>query len=244
MAGLDWLIARPIAHRGWHNPALGLIENTSSAFAAAISRGYGIECDLQVTADGEAMVHHDPELGRLTDGEGRLAAMTAARLKLIPFLATSDRMMTLAELCDLVAGQVPLVLELKSDFHADRRLPVRVASVLAAYGGPVAVMSFDPKPVAMLRQLAPALPRGIVAERHFKPETGMMQRFSLAHLLHAPISRPQFLAYNVKDLPTSATRLARALFGCPLLAWTVRTPEDRARAERYADQMIFEGFAP
>src|SRR6187455_1520764 len=103
MAGLDWLIARPVAHRGLHDAQKGIIENTPSAFAAAIAGGYGIECDLQITADGEAMVHHDEALGRLTDGSGRLDAMSAAELKRVPFRATTDRMITLGELCDLAA---------------------------------------------------------------------------------------------------------------------------------------------
>ena len=120
--GLDWLIARPVAHRGLHDAQKGVIENTPSAFAAAIAGGYGIECDLQISADGEAMVHHDDALGRLTDGNGRLDAMTAAELKRVPFKATADRMITLGELCDLVAGRAPLVIELKSRFDGDRRL--------------------------------------------------------------------------------------------------------------------------
>ena len=52
MAGLDWLIARPIAHRGLHDEARGIIENTPSAIAAAVAADYAIEIDLQVTADG------------------------------------------------------------------------------------------------------------------------------------------------------------------------------------------------
>ena len=102
----DWLTARPIAHRGLHDAAAGVIENTPSAFRAAIAGGYAIECDLQISADGEAMVHHDDALGRLTDGAGRLDAMTAEALKRVPFKASADRMMTLGELCDLVAGRV------------------------------------------------------------------------------------------------------------------------------------------
>ena len=118
-------------------PQKGVIENTPLGFAAAIDGGYGIECDLQISADGEAMVHHDDALGRLTDGTGRLDAMTAAELKRVPFKATADRMMTLGELCDLVAGRAPLVIELKSRFAGDRRLVGRAAKVLAGYGGPV-----------------------------------------------------------------------------------------------------------
>ena len=144
MPGLDWLTARPIAHRGLHDAAAGVIENTASAFTAAIAGGYGIETDLQISADGEAMVHHDDALGRLTEGSGRLADMTAAEIKAVRFKASADRILTLGELCDLVGGRATLLLELKSRFDGDLRLVQRAAEVLASYAGPVAVMSFDP----------------------------------------------------------------------------------------------------
>src|SRR5476651_1830880 len=134
----DWLTARPVAHRGLHDPASGMIENTPSAFSAAIAGNYGIECDLQITADGEAMVHHDEALGRLTDGAGRLDTMTAEALRRVAFKSTADRMLTLSELCDLVAGRSTLVIELKGSFAGDTRLAARTAEVLAGYGGPVA----------------------------------------------------------------------------------------------------------
>src|ERR1043166_7185858 len=103
MPGLDWLTARPIAHRGLHDASI--VENTASAFTAAIVGGYGIECDLQASADGEAMVHHDDALGRLTEGSGELVAFDAAQLKKVRFKQTADRMLTLGELCDLVGGR-------------------------------------------------------------------------------------------------------------------------------------------
>jgi glycerophosphoryl diester phosphodiesterase len=122
---LDWLTARPIAHRGLHDEARGVIENTAGAVSAAVAAGYGIEVDLQISADGEAMVHHDAELGRLTDGKGRLDTFTAAELKRVPFRDSDERMLTLGELCDLVAGRATTLLELKSQFDGDDRLPAR-----------------------------------------------------------------------------------------------------------------------
>jgi glycerophosphoryl diester phosphodiesterase len=228
LAKLDWLTARPIAHRGLHNAAAGVIENTASAFEAAIAGHYGIETDLQISADGEAMVHHDDALGRLTEGSGRLAEMNAAEIKAVRFKATIDRILTLGELCELVAGRATLMLELKSHFDGDLRLAQRTADVLANYAGPVAVMSFDPVPVEVVRNTAPGLTRGIVAER--LPPWGPLLR-----------ARPQFVAYGVKDLPALAPLVARWLFGLPLLTWTVRSEQDRKRAEHWADQMIFEG---
>src|SRR5262245_2083195 len=131
----DWLTARPVAHRGLHDAAAGVIENTPSAVSAAVAAGYAIEVDLQITADNEALVHHDDALGRLTEGEGRLAAMPAAALKRIAFKATSDRMLTLADLLDLVGGRAALFLELKSHFDHDLRLARRVAEVVRGYAG-------------------------------------------------------------------------------------------------------------
>lgn len=244
---LDWLTARPIAHRGLHDGS-SAIENTASAFQAAIDGGYAIETDVQITADGEAMVHHDFALGRLTLGSRQLAAMTAAGLKEVPFKATADRMMTLGELCEFVAGRVPLVVELKSRFDGDLRLVRRAAEIVKAYARLAALMSFDPAPIVALREIAPNVPRGMVAERHYEDSEWRQltpaQKRSLAFLLHAPRTRPHFVAYHVKDLPSPGPLVARHLFGRPLLAWTVRTEEDRERAKRWANQMIFEGFRP
>jgi glycerophosphoryl diester phosphodiesterase len=248
MRDLKWLTARPVAHRGLHDAAAGVIENTASAFAAAIEGGFAIETDLQISADGEAMVHHDFALGRLTLGSRLLAAMTAAGLKEVPFKTTADRIMTLGELCDLIAGRTPLLIELKSRFDGDRRLVTRAAQVLQSYSGAAALMSFDPDPIEALRPLAPGLTRGIVAERHYEDSEWRTltseQRRSLAFLLHAPRTRPHFIAYNVKDLPSPGPWIARTVFGLPLLTWTVRSEDGRKRAERWADQMIFEGFRP
>lgn len=244
---LDWLTARPFAHRGLHDAPRGLIENTASAFAAAIGGGYGIECDVQLSRDGEAMVHHDDALGRLTEGQARLADLTVAEAAAVPFRQTSDRMLTLSQLCALVAGRVTLLVEIKSRFDGDLRLTRRVAEVLASYSGPAAAMSFDPAPIACLRAIAPGLTRGIVAERHYDhAEWAAMrprQKRALAFLTHAPRTRPQFLAWSVKDLPAATPFVAR-LIGLPVLTWTVRSDDDRRRAARFADQMIFEGWRP
>jgi glycerophosphoryl diester phosphodiesterase len=248
MPGLDWLSARPIAHRGLHDAAAGVIENTASAFAAAIEGGYGMETDLRISADGEAMVHHDDALGRLTSGSGRLADMTAAQIKAVRFQASADRILTLGELCDLVDGRATLLLELKSRFDGDRRLVQRAAEVLANYAGPVAVMSFDPAMVEAVRSIAPGLPRGIVAERHYAhhewDRVPPSEKRRMAHLLHFIRTRPHFVAYAIKDLPAAAPLIARALFGLPLLTWTVRSEADRRRARRWASQIIFEGWRP
>ncbi|MDO9061330.1 MAG: glycerophosphodiester phosphodiesterase [Bradyrhizobium sp.] len=248
MRAPDWLTARQVAHRGLHDFARGIIENMPAAVAAAIEGNFAIEVDLQLTADGEAMVHHDDALGRLTEGSGPLLGKTTAELRAIQFRDTSERMMSLGDLCTLVAGRVPLVIEVKSHFDGDRKLVTRMAEVLSGYSGPAAVMSFDPDQVLALRQTIPDRPRGIIAQAHYDdaywykltPE----QRHGMLHLRHAWRTRPHFVAFWVNQLPAPAPCIARHVFGLPLLTWTVRTPEQRERAARYADQMIFEGFVP
>ena len=243
-----WLTARPVAHRGLHNLSRGIVENMPGAVEAAIAGNFAIEVDIQLTADGEAMVHHDDALGRLAEGSGALLQKTAAELKAVRFKHTSEQMMSLGDLCTLVAGRVPLVVEVKSHFDGDRKLVARMADVLASYSGPVVGMSFDPDQVLALREFAPKLPRGIVAQRIYDDDYWAKltkeQRDSMLFLRHGFRTEPHFVAFWVNELPAPAPWIARNIFGCPLLTWTVRTPEQRERAARYADQMIFEGFIP
>src|ERR1700716_526354 len=162
-----WLTARPVAHRGLPDAAQGIIENMPAAAQSAIDGNFSIECDIQLTADGEAMVHHDDALGRLNEGSGALLGMTAAELKAVKFKDTPERMMSLGDLCALVKGRVPLVIEVKSHFDGDRKLVARMAEVLSAYQGPAVGMSFDPDQVLALREKMPQLPRGIIAQRSY-----------------------------------------------------------------------------
>jgi glycerophosphoryl diester phosphodiesterase len=246
MAGLDWLIERPVAHRGLHGN--GVIENTLGAARAAVEANYAIEVDLQLTADNEVVVFHDDTLDRLTSATGPLAARSLAELKRVSFRGTDDRIPTLQELLDLVAGRTPLVLELKSEWDGDERLAARVAELLSGYAGPVACMSFDPQIVMALQKYAPGLPRGIVAERYYDdPEWSALtraQKFKFGNLLHVAQTKPHFVAYYVRDLPALAPLIARHVFGMKLLTWTVRTEAQRRKARWWASQMIFEGFRP
>lgn len=246
---LDFLVARPIAHRGFHDIEAGRVENTLGAARAAVERNFAIEIDVQRTADGEAVVFHDATLDRLTTATGRLDGKTLAEIQQARFKACDERIPTLRQLLDTIAGRVPLVIEIKSEFPnpPDPRLTQRVVDVLRDYRGPVACMSFDPEVVDALRRLAPDLPRGIVADdardpHHYRGISGL-GRFSLRHLLHVPRTRPHFVSYSIKHLPAPGPSLMRS-FGKPLICWTVRTAEDRAKAARLTDQITFEGFDP
>lgn len=245
-SALGWLTARPIAHRGLHDKVHGIIENSASAFAAAMRRGYAIECDLQLSADGEAMVFHDDRLDRLTQETGPVAAATAKELRKIPLKGTRDHIATLAELLHQVAGQTPLVIELKSHWDGNDRLATRTVEVLKDYDGPFALMSFDPDIIEAVCDLAPEMPRGIVADRIADPywlRLPFAQRLDLRDLDHLPRTRPHFLSCDVNGLPSPASRLFREA-GLPVICWTVRDEATRARALNWCDQITFEGFYP
>ncbi|WP_181705422.1 glycerophosphodiester phosphodiesterase family protein [Chthonobacter rhizosphaerae] len=248
MPTLDWLTARPVAHRGFHDASAGRLENTLSAIGAAVDAGFAIEIDVHLSADGRVFVFHDDTLDRLTTGTGPVGGMTLDALQAVPFRATPDRIPSLEDVLDRVAGRVPLIVEVKSHFDG-RHGPLTdaVARALSAHEGPVAAMSFDPRIVAGLRATAPDLPRGIVADDAEDKEYGALrpeERTALATLAHRDETDPHFVAYWVKLLPNSVSRRVREDWRLPLLTWTVRTSTDRAAAAAHADQMIFEGFDP
>ncbi|WP_181702760.1 glycerophosphodiester phosphodiesterase family protein [Chthonobacter albigriseus] len=249
MPALDWLTARPIAHRGYHDAAAGRVENTLGAVRAAVARGFAVEIDVHLSADGIVYVFHDDTLDRLTERTGSVTGMTFAELQAVPFKATADRIPSLAEVLEVMAGRTTLVVEVKSHFDGDHKALVRgVADVLKDYAGPVAVMSFDPRIVADFRAEAPDLVRGIVADNAAGPKDypGLSEedRRMLADLGHVEWTAPHFVSYWVKLLPNEVARRVREDWKLPMITWTVRTPEDRALTERYADQMTFEGFDP
>jgi len=248
MSDLDWLTQRPVAHRGLHDASAGVMENTPSAVKAAISYGFAIEVDLQVSKDGEAMVFHDATLDRLTTSKGKVLDRTAKQLKRVNFKETKDRMWTLSDLLQLVRGVVPLVIEIKSPRGDVGPLESRVAEVLSTYNGPACVMSFNPHSIITLKTLAPALVRGLVAGRFADipawAHLSEKERFNRRHLLYCFEADADFIAYHVKALPAPAPWVARTLLRKPLLSWTVRSEQDQRTVKRWADQMIFEGFVP
>jgi glycerophosphoryl diester phosphodiesterase len=247
---LDAAFLKPIAHRGLHDLARCRIENSAAAFEAAIDRGYGIECDLRPAACGTPVVFHDETLGRLVDSQEALRAVDAAALKRLRYRADNSRVIEFAELLELVAGREPLLVEIKSEWEKpDRRFLEAIAALSKAYRGPLALMSFDPAVMVAIRELAPAIPRGMVSGLYegqgwWRDKIDDQRAFALSHFLESRPVAPDFYAYDVKALPTPVTRFLREAQGLPLFTWTVRTPEQRRTAERWADAPIFEGYEP
>lgn len=233
-ARTEWLRGVTYAHRGWHGD--GRIENSPSAFRAAIAAGYGIECDVQLTADDAAAVFHDFDLDRLTDKTGPIRARTLEMLSTIP-LHGGEPIWTLANLLDEIAGRVPLLVEIKSGHGVPAdRLCRAVARALNRYRGRVAVMSFDPQAVRWFAVHAPQLVRGLVVTEDGNPGAFAVSRGILARRF----AKAEFIAHDIRDLPSPFAAAERER-GLPVLTWTVRSPELRDRAVLHADAAIAEG---
>ena len=247
MSALPWLTASPIAHRGLHDAAIGVIENTESAFEAAIAGGYAIECDVRLAADG-VVVFHDNTLDRLTRSTGPVADHSVAELREVQLHGTDDRVLPLDDFLALVDGRVALFVDIKANLGtADPRLEAMIVKSLSSYAGQVAAMSFSPRIVGRLKALAPALPRGLISSSFdsakYNQSLSTLRKFRLRNLFDAPRVSPHFIAYDIRGLPSLAPLLLRR-FGLPLLTWTVKTTAHRETARTYADQIIFEGFRP
>lgn len=247
-AAWSWLASRPIAHRGLHAESRGIIENSLAAAAAAIAHNYAIECDVQMTKDGEAVVFHDEKLDRLTPAHGDLHDRSAFELVRIGYRDGEGRIPLLTDLLAAVAGRVPLIVEIKSRFDDDLRLAARVAALIADYSGPLALKSFDPAILAHFRETALARPLGLVAQAAYDaadwPDLSREKRQALATFADYQRTRPDFLSWNIADLPHATTTLWRSGLCRPLLTWTVRTPAQAGVAAHFADQIVFEGLDP
>ena len=244
----DWLTSHPIAHRGLHDNATGLVENTTAAALAAVAKGFAIECDVQLSRDGEAMIFHDLTLDRLMRTTGELAFRDARELKTLRYATGDQKIVTLEMFLAAINGRVPLICEIKSTFNGNMRLAQRTLAVVSAQNGPVALKSFDPEIIAHLRAQNVKLPLGMIAEAQYTDSDwdalspALKQR--LTHFLHYEQTRPDFLSYNIGDLPNGVPHLCRKGIGMPVMTWTIRTPEQRQLAAQWADQIVFEGFVP
>lgn len=230
-----WLGGQPYAHRGLHGD--GVAENSPAAFAGAIAAGLGIECDVRLSRDGRAIVFHDADLTRLAGREGLLGAMGVGEITQVPLTVGGECIPTLRDLLEQVAGRVPLLIEVKSDRGTSPRLLcAAVRRDLEGYRGPVAVMSFDPRVGAWFAAKAPAVTRGlVVTEEGRRTLSGAMKR-RIAFWK----ARAQFLAYDIRDLPSRFPAGQRRR-GIPVLTWTVSGTALRERARTHADAPIAEG---
>ncbi|NCO86682.1 MAG: phosphodiesterase [Rhodobacterales bacterium] len=242
-------LSRPIAHRGLHDRAQGRIENSRAAVRAAVAAGYGIEIDLQLSADGVPMVFHDEALARLTGRPGLVAEHDAASLGAMTLLGGDDGIPTLAEVLGIVAGKVALLIEVKDqdgllgpDVGA---LEQATAGTLAGYAGPVAVMSFNPHSMAAMARLAPAIPRGLTTSAYRPSDWSPVPDATCDRLREIPdyaATGSCFISHEALDLARPRVAALKTA-GAAVLCWTIRSAAAEARARAVADNVTFEGYA-
>lgn len=240
-------LARPIAHRALWGP--GRPENSLSAVRAAVEAGYGIEIDVQPSADGAAVVFHDEDLSRLTEAQGSVAARTAADLAALPLRGgTGEGIPSLSAVLAAVAGRVPLLIEIKDQTgrmdETDGLLEDAVARALHGYDGPVAVMSFNPHAVARMAELLPHVPRGLTTSRYDPRDWAPLDPAICDRLRDIPDhdrTGSSFVSHEARDLLRPRLRELRRQ-GTAILTWTIRSPLQERLARLIADNVTFEGY--
>ncbi len=243
-------VTRPIAHRAYHDKAHGRVENSISSIKSAIEHGYGIEIDLQLASDGVPVVFHDYDLRRLTIEQGPVAQRSSAQLAQIPLMGDTTNIPTLEDVLKLVAGRVPLLIEMKDQDGAlgpdVGPLGKAVAAVLAPYKGPVAVMSFNPHAMAEMARLLPEVPRGLTTGSFNPKDWPAIAQPTLERLSEIPDYGhvgASFISHYHKELDHPRVTELNQQHGAAVLCWTIRSPEDATKAREYADNITFEGYA-
>lgn len=238
----DLLFHPPVAHRGLWRPD-GAPENSLAAFQAACAAGYGIELDVHLSADGEAMVFHDNSLERMTGQPGRLRDHTAADLQAMRLKDTDETIPTLLETLAVIGHRAMVHVELKTHWGEVGPLEQRVHEVIADHAGPLCVIGFNPYSHAWFADRYPGVLRGLdsFSYRGVK-HLDEAERQAYARLEQVPIARPHFLALGLDCLPSAEADAYRAQ-GMPVVAWTVREPAQWEAVKAHCDNLIFEGFA-
>jgi glycerophosphoryl diester phosphodiesterase len=230
-----------VAHRGLWSPG-GPPENSLAAFQAACAAGYGIELDVQLSADGEAMVFHDDKLTRMTGAEGRICDRSAADLAELRLAGSEERIPTLLEALAVVGRRALVHVELKTPYGKVGPLEQRVHEILIDHTGPACVIGFNPYSHAWFAERFPGMMRGLDSYSYDRaPQMSEDQRRSFADLEHVSIARPHFLALGLDMLPSPKAAKLRAE-GMPVVAWTVREPAQWEAIRDGCDNLIFEGF--
>jgi glycerophosphoryl diester phosphodiesterase len=236
----------PIAHRALHDATRGRPENSRAAVMAAVAAGYGIEIDVQPSSDGEAMVFHDHDLGRMTRATGPIDGQTAQTLAQIHLCGTHEGIPTLSDILERIAGRVALLIEIKDQDGGMGPnigpLERAVAAALRGYDGPAAVMSFNPHSAALAAHLMPERAVGLVTCAFRAADWPMLPAETRERLAAIPdAGHVGFISHNARYLDTPRIAQIKAE-GLPVLCWTVRSPKAEARARRIADNITFEGY--
>ncbi len=240
---LDWIIARPIAHRGFHDNESEYPENSLAAFERAVKNEYPVELDVRLLKDSEVVVFHDKSLDRMTKHEGMIKDCESDQIRQIKLLESQQPLPLLSEVLDAVAGRIPLIIEVKNEDHRVGPLEKSLWQRLSSYKGKYVIVSFNPFTLKWFRKNAPEVIRGQLSSDFHGEDIPFYTKFLLRNLLLNLASKPDLILYDIRCLPYWAAARARKK-GFPLLGWTTRSQEDHTTALKFCDNVIFEGYQP
>lgn len=233
------------AHRGLFDNNSDHPENSLAAFRRAVEAGYGIELDVQLTSDHRLVVFHDGSLNRMCGVDGMLYRYTYDELCQYSLADSDERIPLLQDVLELVAGKVPLIVEIKKE-GSWLKTTKALAEMMQNYHGLYCIESFHPLVVAWYRKHHPDIIRGQLSSNFLKENDGWstVARFILSNLLLNWLSRPDFIAYNHRYANQFSYRLCRKLFPTVNAAWTIRSQEELDKAEEIFQIIIFDSFIP
>lgn len=233
------------AHRGAHGN--GVPENSMKAFSIAKNKGYGVELDVHLLADGELAVIHDSSLTRTTGQNKTIEDQTREQLAECYLEGTDQKIPLLAEVLDLFEGQVPLIVELKSKGDNYAVLCEKVCDLLKGYSGLYCIESFDPRCVIWLKKNRPHIVRGQLAENYFRSRNSklpwVIKLVMTNHLLNF-LSKPDFIACKFTDRQNFANWICRKVWGIAGVSWTIDSNEMYSSVTQEGWIPVFEGFEP
>ena len=233
------------AHRGLHDRDKGVPENSEKAFRLAVLGGFGMEFDLQLTKDGQVVVHHDHSIKRTCGVDRNISEMTLEELQGYRLFGTEEKVPLFTDVLRAVEGRTPLIIELKS-YTRQEELCRKTVQLLKDYPGLYCVESFDPRIVRWFRKHHPEIVRGQLMERLEGGKDGMSrwEAFFGRNMMTNFLTRPHFEAYDFTRRHNPSLRTARRLFGMQEVSWTLRTLEDYRVAKKDGNLCIFEKFLP
>ena len=235
---------RSYAHRGLWDEKLP--ENSLGAIRTAAERGFAIEMDIQLSADGEVMVFHDYTLDRVCGRPGKVCEFSAAELGKMPLSGVeSECIPTLSEVLAAVDGRVPLLIELKGESGNTALVPAAL-KVLEGYQGLWCMESFNPLLLRAIKKQAPHVLRGLLSTNLLKEKKdgSKLLNFALsAHLLNF-LCRPAFLAFDKKYPRRKGLRAGLRLFGAMPFVYTIKSEADHDAYLASGISPIFDGFCP
>ena len=239
---IEWLLSRPIAHRGYHTGDALCPENSLASFEEALGRGFPIEMDVRLLKDGSIAVFHDENSLRMTGIDSEIGELVSSDLKNFTLLGSHEHIPLLEEALDLVKCRTPLLLEIKNKNDAGA-LEEGVSEALQRYGGRCAVQSFNPRSLRWFRDNFTRVPRGQLSGTLEGLDIGYIEKLLIKNLLVSRMGAPHFVGYESHMLPNLPARVVRG-GGTPVIAWTVCSQEEHIRVSPFCDNIVFEGFDP